>query len=139
LQADRQLLAARISLADDKPFKAIAELSDVEGPEADALRADAKNLAGAHEEAHQLYADAGRPEDAAEAAWLSENWRGLTPEESPVFGPVARLDPAPAPPVPTADGMLAHSASVLEGSAEARAALQSLLQAEDLQLDTGEN
>ena len=139
VRAQRQLLAAQISLAMGKPFKAIVDLQDVEGTQADGLRADAKRLIGQHDEAHQLYASADRMQDAAEAAWLSENWRDLTPPDAPVYGPMTRLDAAESSELPGTDGMLARGASMLAESADARAALQSLLQADDLQVSAPEN
>lgn len=134
LREDRQLLAARISLAMGKPFKALADLMEIETLDADILRADAKRLAGANDEAHQLYATANLEKDAAETAWLSENWRNLTPAGAATFDPTARLGSTPAKPKDPNTGMLAHAASLLEESAHARDVLQSLMDAQDLQL-----
>ena len=135
---ERQLLAARVSLAMGKPFRAQADLLNLQSDAANSLRADAKRMSGAHDEAHVLYTQINRPQDAAETAWLAEDWRNLTTQETPTFGPATTLTPgaetAPNDPSPSSAGMLARSASLLDQSTQARQTLQDLLSAEDLQI-----
>lgn len=137
MNPDQKLLTARVALALGKPEKAQASLSGLEGAVADTLRADAKRMSGAYDEAHALYAQSEQTQPAAEAAWMSEEWQGLTPTETPVFGPATRLaafaEDVPSDPT---TGMLARSAAALEESEAARATLAELLGADALQVQS---
>jgi hypothetical protein len=124
----RQELAARIALALDQPFHAQAELIGLDTPEAKLLRAQAKEMAGAHADAHALYQEAGHTSAASAAAWLADDWRQLTPPETPVFGPLATLSDQPAPVTDTPDGMLARTTAALDESRAAREVLAGVLQ-----------
>ncbi len=132
LSVPRQILAARIALNMGKPFKATAALLDVKDQAADPLRADAKRMSGAHDEAHRLYAQTNQPQNATETAWLSENWQNLTPADAPVFGPIARLAAPAEATSQSTDGMLARSARILAQTTETREAIQALLKSQEL-------
>jgi len=135
-QKDRQLVSAKVSLAMRKPFRAQAELLNVDGPDADRLRADAKRMAGDHEEAHALYEELDITQDATETAWLASDWRSLIEQQTPTFGPAAALS---ASEVDAETGMLARTSSLLGQSSATRETLQNLLSAEDLKVPPPEN
>ena len=134
LEPEQKILAARVAMALEKPNAAQANLLGTEGKEADSLRADAKRMAGEHEEAHVLYARTAQLQQAAETAWLAENWRGLTPAETPIFGAASSL----AAQVNDLDiginGMLARTVATLEESEAARQTLADLLNAKELRV-----
>ena len=132
-QRDQQLLAARVSLAMGKPFRAQADLLELQGETANRLRADAMRMSGAHGEAHVLYDQINHTQDATETAWLAENWRTLTTQETPTFGPATALPNSPEP-TTGAVGMLARTATLLDQSTQTRETLQNLLNAENLQI-----
>lgn len=136
-QPRKQLLAAEISLALRKPFRARADLLELEGEAADRLRADAKRMSGLHDEAHAIYDALGATQEASDTAWLANDWRNLMPNESPVFGATAALPPTPAQ-LPDANGSLTRSATLIEQSVEVRATLQELLRDSDLQVESAE-
>ncbi|TMM52498.1 hypothetical protein [Sulfitobacter sabulilitoris] len=127
LSPERQVIGARIALAMDQPRRALAALAQMDGPEADALRAEALLLAGDTAQAAAVYQAANDPDAARDAAWLSEGWQDLMDADTPVFGAVATLAQEPANPIDVADGMLSKSSAALENSVAARAALDNLL------------
>ena len=135
---ETRLIAARVSLAMEKPFKAQADLLGVDGDTSDRLRAEAKRMAGAHDDAHRLFASMNDAGLAEESAWLAEGWRDLLPRDAPIFGPVSAL----SVPEPTSEeapvGMLARSAALLQESAEARQTLDDLLAADRLRINADE-
>ena len=132
---DHKRLAARTALALEKPEKAQAVLQQLDDDASNTLRADAKRMSGAYGEAHALYAQSEQPQPAAEAAWMAEDWQGLTTSETPVFGPATRLTSFTEGVTgnPTA-GMLERSAAALEESVSARETLAELLSADELQI-----
>lgn len=134
----RQVLAARISLSLERPAMARAALLGIEGAQEDLLRAQAQRMSGALEEAHRLFMLAERPQEAVKTAWLANDWQSLTPEETPVFGPVAMVAAEPAEPDPEYEGMLARSSDALQESVNARRVLSEMLQAPELQIDLQE-
>ena len=136
MTANQKRLAARVALALGKPEKAQAVLLGLNDDATNTLLADAKSMSGAYDEAHMLYAQSEQTQPAAEAAWMSEDWQGLTTSETPVFGPAARLTAFTEEAIdgPT-EGMLARSATALEESVTARETLAELLNADALQID----
>lgn len=135
MTADQKLLAARIALALEKPAVAQSRLQGLETDAANTLRADAKRMAGAYEEAHALYAQTDQPMPAAEAAWMSQDWQGLTTTETPVFGPATQLTGFAEDVTGDPTGMLARSSAALEESETARQTLLELLGAAELQIE----
>ena len=132
---ERQMIAARAALALQQPFQAQAALIEVDEPEAAMLMAQAKEMSGAYREAAEIFDRLDAGERAADAAWLSEDWKDLTPPETPGFGPVAVRASAGGPaPNPTA-GPLARAGSALEESRALRESLQDLLSAPAVQID----
>ncbi len=131
---DDKLLSARIALELGKPMKAQADLLGIDGDVANTLRADAKRMSGAHDEAHDLYMQSDQLGRAAEAAWLSDNWQGLTTTEMPVFGAASSLARYGENPTAVPTGMLARTAAALSESETARQILADLLDAAELQV-----
>ncbi len=138
MTADQKRLAARVAIALRKPEKAQMFLSELDDSTANTLRADAKLMSGAYGEAHVLYTQTEQTIPAAEAAWMSEDWQGLTTSETPVFGPAARLAAFTEDATGNqTTGMLARSAAALEESASARETLAELLSADALRVQMG--
>lgn len=134
---DYKLLAAGTSLALRKPFKAQAEILGLTSEAAELLRAKAKQMAGDNVEAHDLYVQLGRPQEAADTAWLANDWRSLTPPETAtVFGRVSSLSSGRNDVTSTSEGMLRRSTSLLQESVNARQVLTDLLNADSLSVTT---
>lgn len=133
--ARQGVLSARIALELSQPQQAQAALLGLEGEDIDLLRAKAKRMAGEHAQAHQLFQQTNRPDDALQAAWLAEDWRQLTPQNSPVFGPMIALADVDMPQNATTEGMLARSTSALNESQSARQVLEDFLNAPEVRLD----
>lgn len=129
-----RILSARIALALDQPMQAQTKLADIEGEEADVLRARAKRQAGAHAEAHDLFTRGNQEWDAIQAAWLAEDWQALTSPDAPVFGPLVTLATNAPQQGGADDGMLARSGAMLEESGAARQTILDFLDAPQLNL-----
>ena len=123
----RQILTARISLALDQPFQAQAELIGLTSETAQIIRANAKHMSGAHEEAYALYENTNNPDKAFQSAWLAENWRELTMNETSIFGAVAALPNPKDPSRGGQGGMLDRTKKALKESSSARQTLRDLL------------
>jgi len=123
----RQLLAARAALALRQPFQAQAALFGIDGQEVQLLLAEAKEMSGAYREASEIFANSNATTQAAQAAWLSEDWRELTSAQTPGFGPVAAL--AEVEPVikDTNLGPLGRANKALQESGNARSTLEQFL------------
>jgi hypothetical protein len=134
----QKLLAAQIALALGKPNRAQASVLGIESDQATNLRADAKRMIGAHDEAHDLYIRSEQTQPAVETAWLSEDWQDLTTKQTPVFGPASSLASYPNEISSDPVGMLARTTAALEESEAARQTLSDLLGAEALQLEFGD-
>jgi hypothetical protein len=132
----RQLLAAKIALALSQPMRAQAELLEMTGEEVDLMRAEAKQIAGAHAEASELYRSANNEDAATRAAWLAGDVEGSALSEDRVFGPVLALSDAEVAASRQTNGMLARSEAALKESSAARQTLLDLLQAPALDIGT---
>lgn len=131
-KVERQMLAAQIALALDQPLQALAVLLDIDGEAADILRADAKSMTGAYEEAHALYLSADKQDAAVRSAWLASNWRDLTPPNTPIFGRVTELVGPILDPSAGQIGMLSRTAAALEESSTARETITEFLSTSEL-------
>jgi hypothetical protein len=129
---ERQMLAARIALALNQPFQALADLLEASGEAADILRADAKSMAGAHQEAHALYQNANQQDAAVRSGWLAQNWRELTPPDTPIFGQATELAGSILDPSAGQVGMLSRTTAILKESGDARQTIFDLLNASEL-------
>lgn len=87
----RQLLKARIALAQGLPKRAEAELLGLQGDEAEMLRGKAKTLSGEHSEAVARYASVNLEEMKVEAAWLAADWDVLVQAEQSKYSDLALL------------------------------------------------
>ncbi len=123
---DRQLLAARIALAMEKPWMAKAELLGLTGPEVDELRANADRMSGALEQARKYYTATDQRPKADQSAILAGNLNTVIDLPEIVTGADA-----------SASGMLARTAQLLDHSASARQSIAALLDNPDLQVEGG--
>ncbi len=132
---ERQMIAARAALALQQPFRAQAALIGIDRPEAAMLMAQAKEMAGAYREAAEIFDELDAGDRAADAAWLSEDWKDMTRPETPGFGPVAVRASAGGPAPNPTSGPLARADSALEESRVLRDSIQNLLSAPKLQIN----
>ncbi|KIN65933.1 hypothetical protein Z945_980 [Sulfitobacter noctilucae] len=123
----RQILAGRIALDLGQPMRAQSELAEISGETADALRASAKEMAGAHKEAYAIYNDLQNAPAAIQSAWLAEDTEALALTNDTVFSPVLALDGSAIPPSAEISGMLARTTAAIDESASARDALSNML------------
>lgn len=123
----RQILQGRSALQLDRPQDALAAISEVEGDDADLLRAQASLASGAHQQAYELYRNANSGPDATIAAWLGGSETSGALRNDPVFGPILALQNAPAQAATETDGMLRRSIAALNESTDARRAISQLL------------
>lgn len=124
-RADRQILAARISLAMGKPWMAKAELLGVSGPEVAQLRADADRMSGGLEQARQYYAATDQQPKADESAILAGN-----------LNAVIDLPEIPSDTDTGSAGMLSRTAQMLDNSATARQSIMTLLENPEMQVES---
>ncbi|MDQ2093979.1 hypothetical protein [Rhodalgimonas zhirmunskyi] len=126
----RALLRARAALATDRPALAEAELIGVDGEESDLIRAQARSEIGDHSAAARMFSELSKKTSAAEQAWLASNWDELKQADPLLWqditslieeGPTGVSEPLPS------EGPLARDRALLEKSASARRAMDSLL------------
>ena len=125
--AERQLLAARAAIQLQQPFQAQAALIGIEDPVAPLLLAQAKEMVGDYREAYEILIENNAMDQAMQAAWLSDDWRDLTPPDTPEFGPVAVMAQPSQPDNDPLVGPLGRADRALEESAAARTTLEQLL------------
>ena len=123
----RQLLAARAAIALQQPFQAQAALIGIRGSDAELLMAQAKEMSGAYREAADLFESNNATEQAVQAAWLSDEWRDLTPPDTPALGAIAKMARAEQGTEASNSGPLERANQALEESNVARTTLQELL------------
>lgn len=135
---ERQVLRAKISLQENKPRRALAELLNVAGPEADAVRAQASSLSGDHQEAAEIFADSGMAEEAIRQSWLAEDWDRLLSSDDATYANSAALaalrreentETVGLPDEPELSGALTQNRSLLQQSTSARNLVEELLSA----------
>lgn len=133
---DRALLRARISLERGAPRQAQADLLGLVGADANRLRAQARDMAGEHAAAYELFLAANDRDRAAEAAWKAQDWRRLaaledtgTAEGSSVSQALRVLEPTAGGAPRAAAGELERNRELITGSEATRQALSTLLQA----------
>lgn len=133
-KTERQLLAARAALTLRQPFQAQAALLGIKGADAALLLAQAKEMAGSYREASEIFSNNNASEQAAQAAWLSEEWRDLTSSDTPNFGAVATLAQRQSSTDDASLGPLGRADLALEESNTARDTLEQLLSSPFLQV-----
>lgn len=131
---ERQVLEAQIALALAQPEQAQAALIGLETDEATILRAEAKKMAGEHDQAADLFTAAERLDQAADAAWLAETLQSETLATNPLFAPVVEVAETDVAVSTQTLGMLARTDAALTESQKARAALAELLSAPALRV-----
>jgi hypothetical protein len=75
----------------DHPFQSQSHLLGINNETANILRGDAKSLAGAYADAHDIYKRSGQTDIALRSAWLAENWRELVSPDDRVFGKIKKV------------------------------------------------
>ncbi|MDT8325879.1 MAG: hypothetical protein RQ750_00640 [Roseovarius sp.] len=126
----QRLLRAEIALAQNRSRQAEIELIGINGPDADALRAQALEQAGEHRAASEFFMASDQPKEAEKAAWMAGDWDQVGTSDEPVLQDVARLMQAVATTKdPQVTGVLAQNRKLLEESAKARKTLENLLEA----------
>lgn len=124
---ERQLLTARAALALNQPFQAQAELIGMETSTASLLLAQAKEMTGAYGEASEIFSSNSAPEQAAQAAWLSEDWQSSALNETSAFEAISTLARDETLVDDLDLGPLGSASRALDESREARDTLQKLL------------
>jgi len=135
-QRDRQILRARVALHEGRPRQAEVELLGLAGADANALRAEARSRLGQHAAAAQLFASAGRDDDARLQAWLAEDWEELAAQGAPL-SEVAEYMTAPPQSDETDVGQLRQSRDLLGESGEVREMLRDLLETRAFETEDG--
>ena len=122
----RRVLRAQAALALSRPRQAEAELLGLSGQDIDALRAKARDMAGDHAVAAQVYSSIDQKQAATRAAFLAGDWASLRTTEDPVLSDVARLK-LKEQDVNEESGVLSRNRDLLSDSAETRKTLEALL------------
>ena len=127
-QRDRQILRARIALAQDRPGQAKVELLGLVGEDVNRLRAKAQSMTGAFRAAHLLYVAGGDAEAARRAAMQAEDWDRAAALGDANIARLAGLDDAEPEALETAK-TLDDNRKLLEASEAVRSSVASLLTA----------
>lgn len=86
-----KVVRAQIALMQTRPRQAEVELLGLDDTKANALRAEAKSLAGDHTAAQALYIANDQMEKASEAAWLAQDLDELSRASDPVLRQTAEI------------------------------------------------
>jgi hypothetical protein len=130
----RQLIAARAAIQLGQPFQAQAALIGIESPEGLLLLAQAKQMTGSYREAAEIFTSNNKLEQAAHAAWLSDDWRELTSPDTPGLGAIATLGQMGGIVDDGSSGPLGRADEALKESASVRAMLGQLLSDPSVQI-----
>ncbi|QJF52972.1 tetratricopeptide repeat protein [Roseobacter ponti] len=123
----QRLLYAEALLDTGEPAKALSLLKEMTENEALALTARAQIALEQFGGAAKTYVELGDQGSASQAAFMSPDWRELTDEETPLFGPVAQASGEDVAPVETRPEMLREISGAIDSSENARATLNALL------------
>lgn len=123
----RQLLHAEIALSRDRPRQAIVELLDLDGKDANLLRARALSAVGEHDAAFDLYAASDQPDRARDEAWLQGDWANAGGTDEPVFSALADDMTDGLEETTVTQNELAEKRALLSQSGETREILRALL------------
>ena len=136
LERERKILRAKISLMEGRPKQAEADLLDVEGDDAELLRAKARGIAGDHLAAADTYAELGDRGNSMRQAWLAEDWTRLLQAEERALSSgaaLALLNEADAQPTENegqdgdADRVLSKNRGLIQQSSAARETIEDVL------------
>lgn len=136
LERERKILRARIALLEGRPKQAEADLVDVEGNDADLLRAEARSMSGDHLAAADTYAALGDQQNSVRQAWLAEDWNRLLQAEESALSSGAALallndggsqDGTNEDQDENTDRVLSKNRSLIQQSSSARETIQDVL------------
>lgn len=132
IQKRHQILAARAAIALQQPFRAQAALIGIDGLDAQLLMGQAKELAGAYSEAADIFESSNAKEQAAMAAWLSDEWQDLASSDASALSKIVKM----AQPYndDSEVGPLERANQALDESSLARTIVQKLLNEEIMQI-----
>ncbi|WP_372573511.1 hypothetical protein [Ruegeria jejuensis] len=122
------LLRARSTLDAGLPRRALLELSNADGEEAQRLRAEALARSNELVSAAAIYQELGEVDAAARSLWISEEWGAIPEEASPMYREAGQLstglsqEPA-VPGTPT----LGAAQAVVETARDTRTRIEGLL------------
>ncbi|WP_412505926.1 hypothetical protein [Roseovarius sp. SYSU LYC5161] len=129
----RAVLRARIALERGLPQQSESHLMGHEGRDVARLRARARDLAGDHRNAYELFMQAGAVEQAAEAAFRAEDWdalRDIAGTEGVSRPDLAAIAESMGQPTDAADapgaGTLAAKRTLIADSEEMRGSFRTL-------------
>ena len=123
----QKILRAQIALDLGRAAAAEAFLIELDGPEVTLLRARASEQNSNRVAAHEMYQELDQKQSAQHNAWLSEQWKSLTPETTPVFGELVGAANQSLDQPQSQEGMKARTQNLLEESSETRALISSIL------------
>jgi len=121
------MLRAKLYLREGLFSEALEALGELQSSEAISIRASALFALGENAEARDLFSSADEADLALAATWLSDNWTDLVSDSDPVFGPVRDVALQPMPRIVRDRDVVERTSEVLDESAQARDALQTLL------------
>lgn len=138
LGLERKLLRAKIAIREGQPRQAEAAILNVDGADADLLRAEARSMTGDHLAAADLYASNGEQERSQRQAWLAEDWgRLLQSQENTLANGAAlamlnddqsQVSESQSPDL-NSDRILSQNRSLIQQSSTARQTIQDVLDA----------
>lgn len=131
-ETDRRLLRARAALALSLPRAAEAELLGQTGPEVERLRAIARDMAGEHLSAAEIYGQLEDREAERRALFLARDWETLEAQDDPTLAPLIRARRLEENQI---EGALARNRALLEKSMSIRNSLEGML--EDFSITPG--
>ncbi|MCL6284814.1 hypothetical protein M3P21_14870 [Ruegeria sp. 2012CJ41-6] len=123
-----KLLRAQSALQTGLPRRALLELSNAEGEDAQRLRAEALAKSNELASAAALYQVLGEEEAAARSLWISEEWAAIPEGSSPRYQQAGQLATGlPLEPAPGEAPSLAAAQSAAESARDTRSRIESLL------------
>ncbi len=85
------MLRAELALKQSRPRQAIVELLDLDGADANAVRARALSDVGDHAAAYYLFSSSQAQDKARQEAWLKGDWQRAADPEEPAYTALADL------------------------------------------------
>lgn len=122
---DHKVLAARIALARRLPRQAEVNLLGLVGADVDNLRAQARDLAGDHGSAAEIYATLGSDLSQNRSAFMAEDWPNLVNAREPAISTFAQVKTQSGS--DARETTLARNRALVEESHKVRSAIEGLL------------
>lgn len=126
---ERSILTAKIHLRQKRYSESLDEIMELEGEDVAEIRANAFERLGRNQAAAQIFGTSQRPERASTSLWLTEEWSQLIDETDPVFGTFSQLSREQTVDVSVDNQMLSNSQAAISSSAQARASIETALNA----------